>query len=116
MTEKITAAEFRKKKQAKYRNIKVERDGIKFDSIKESQRYAKLKLLQQAREITNIELQPRFDIIVNGVKCGFYKADFRITWKSGNVTIEDVKGMKTTVYQLKKKLIEAIYGITIIER
>lgn len=116
MTEKITAAEFRKKKPGKYRNVKVEYDGIKFDSIKECNRYKKLKLIMATGEITNITLQPKFDIIVNNVKCGFYKADFEITWKSGKVTIEDVKGMKTTVYQLKKRLVEAIYGITIIER
>jgi len=115
MTGKITAEEFRKNKPAKYRNVKAEIDGIKFDSIKEGRRYFKLKILKMAGEITDIELQPRFDIIVNGKFCGFYKADFRITWKTGNVTIEDAKGMKTTVYSLKKKLIEAIYGITIVE-
>lgn len=99
----------------KYGAIKTEIDGIKFDSKKEADRYGKLKLLKMAGEIIYIELQPRFDIKINGKFCGFYKADFRITWKSGNVTIEDVKGMKTPVYNLKKKIIEAMYGIKIIE-
>ena len=99
----------------KYKSIKVEIDGIKFDSKKEAARYGQLKLLKRAGEITKIELQPRYDIIINGKFCGFYKADFRITWKTGAVTIEDVKGMKTPVYSLKKKIIEAMYGIKIVE-
>jgi len=100
----------------KYGAIKTEIDGIKFDSKKEAERYGKLKMLKLAGEIIEFELQPRFDIKINGNFCGFYKADFRITWKSGNVTIEDVKGMKTPVYNLKKKIIEAMYGIVIIEK
>jgi len=99
----------------KYKAIKVEIDGINFDSKKEAARYGQLKLLKRAGEITKIELQPRYDIIINGKFCGFYKADFRITFKTGLVTIEDVKGMKTPVYSLKKKIIEAMYGIKIIE-
>ena len=35
--------------------------------------------------------------------------------KRGNVITEDVKGVKTAVYQLKKKLMKAIYGIDILE-
>lgn len=115
MTEKITAAEFRKKKPSKYKAVKTEYDGIKFDSKKEAARYSTLILLKTSGQIKKIELQPRFDIIVNGRFCGFYKADFRITGNNDVVTIEDVKGMKTAVYKLKKKLIEAIYGIKIIE-
>lgn len=115
MTEKITAAEFRKKKPAKYRNVKVDFMNIKFDSKKEAARYSKLLMLQKAGLISEIELQPRFDIVVNGVKCGFYKADFRITNKDGSVRIEDAKGVKTSTYALKKRLVEAIYGIKIIE-
>jgi len=99
----------------KYGAIKTEIDGIKFDSKKEAERYGKLKMLKLAGEIIKFELQPRFDIKINGKFCGFYKADFRITWKTGVVTIEDVKGMKTPVYSLKKKIIEAMYGINIIE-
>jgi hypothetical protein len=38
-----------------------------------------------------------------------------VFWVNGVVTIEDVKGMKTPMYILKKKQVEAIYPITITE-
>jgi len=100
----------------KYKAIKTVVEGITFDSKKEARRYLQLKLLVRAGAITDLELQPKFDLMVNGTKCGFYKADFRYVDVSLNkVIIEDVKGMKTPVYNLKKKLIKAIYGIEIFE-
>jgi len=98
----------------KYRAKKTTVDGIKFDSKKEAARYRDLKLLEKAGEITDLELQPKYDLIVNDTKCGFYKADFRYI-ENGKEVVEDVKGMKTPVYNIKKKLIKAIYGIIIFE-
>jgi hypothetical protein len=98
----------------KYRAIKTVVDGIKFDSKKEAGRYKGLRLLEKCGEITELTLQPRFDLIINDVKCGFYKADFQYVM-DGKTIVEDVKGMKTPVYNLKKKLIKAIYGIEIFE-
>jgi len=98
----------------KYRAKKVTVDGIRFDSIKESHRYLELKTLQQAGVITNLELQPRYDVVVNGQKICYYKADFRYM-ENGAQVIEDVKGMRTPIYRLKKKLVEALYPIKIIE-
>lgn len=98
----------------KYKAIKTVVDGIKFDSKKEAARYRNLKLLERAGEITNLVLQPRFDLMVNGIKCGFYKADFQYLRNHETIT-EDVKGVKTPVYNLKKKLIKAIYNIDIFE-
>lgn len=106
---------FQVPKRMKYRNVKVEIDGIKFDSKKEANYYGKLKLLKQAGEIVLFEMQPKYDLLVNDVKCGFYKADFKVYWKSGLIQVVDVKGMKTPIYQLKKKLVKAIYGIIIHE-
>ena len=99
---------------SKYRAVKVVIDGIKFDSKKEGARYNQLKLLERAGKIKDLKLQPRFDLIINDCKCGFYKADFDYV-ENGKRVIEDVKGMKTPVYNLKKKLIKAIYGIEIFE-
>jgi hypothetical protein len=99
----------------KYGAIKTTVDGIKFDSKKEAARYGVLKLCEKAGSISNLSLQPKFDLIVNGTKIGFYKADFKYNNLNGKEVIEDVKGMKTPVYNLKKKLIKAIYGIDIFE-
>ena len=44
----------------KYRNKKVQVDMYVFDSIRESQRYKELKLLERAEKIKELKLQPRF--------------------------------------------------------
>lgn len=100
-------------KYSKYRNKKVIIDGIKFDSIKESKRYLELKMLEKANEINNLKLQPKFILQESFEKNGkkyreiIYIADFEyFDIKKGKWIIEDVKGMKTDVYKIKKKLFE----------
>jgi len=100
--------------RSKYNAKKCVIDGIKFDSLKEGRRYQQLKLLEKAGEIENLELQPKYDLMVNGKKVGFYKADFRYV-ENGELVVEDVKGMKTPIYNLKKKMVKAIYNIDIKE-
>lgn len=96
-------------KKPKYNAVKTEVDGIKFDSAKESKRYASLRLLERAGVIENLKLQPRFllqeGFIYNGHKeCKIeYVADFQYE-RDGQTIVEDVKGMKTEVYKLKRKL------------
>ena len=99
---------------SKYKAVKTIVDGIKFDSKKEAKRYQELKLLERGGVIKDLELQPRFDFVLNGVKMGFYKADFRYT-EDDKIVIEDVKGFKTPMYNLKKKMMRAFHGIDIFE-
>jgi hypothetical protein len=49
-------------KQLKYRNIKIEVDGIKFDSKAEYTRFKELELFERLGEISNIERQVKFDL------------------------------------------------------
>ena len=100
---------------SKYHAVKTEVDGYVFASKAEANRYSQLKLMEMAGEISYLELQPKFPIVVNGVKICTYIADFRYLYCGTNQIIEDVKGMKTPVYKLKKRLVEALYGITITE-
>jgi hypothetical protein len=100
---------------SKYHAIKTEVDGFVFDSRREAARYRELKLLEQAGKIFNLTLQPRYNMMLNGKRLGFYKADFQYITQSGAVITEDVKGVRTAVYRLKKKIVEAQYGITITE-
>ena len=90
------------------------RDGIVFASKAEMTRYVVLKTYEKCGVISNLELQPRYNIDMNGVRCGFWKGDFRYQEK-GREVIEDVKGHPTAIYRLKKKLIEAQHGIKITE-
>ncbi len=98
----------------KYSAVKTEIDGIVFASKKEARRYQELKLLQKAKKIHMLELQPKFPIVINKVKVCTYIADFEYM-ENGFRIIEDVKGMKTPVYRLKKKLVQAVYGIEVKE-
>jgi ribosomal protein S8 len=90
------------------------RRGIVFASIREANRYDVLRLLEETGNISDLELQPAFRFAENGRACFTYRADFRYL-DNGRVVIEDCKGVRTPVYRLKKKLIEARFGIEILE-
>ena len=90
-------------------------DGIKFSSKKEAKRYSELMLLQEAGEISDLTLQPRYPLRVRGIKIGEYVADFRYRDKASFLVVEDVKGFKTPLYKWKKRHFEAQYGVKITE-
>lgn len=99
---------------SKYNAIKTTVDNITFDSRAEAQRYQVLKIIERAGEIKELKLQPRFPVVINGKKICDYVADFQYI-ENGVTVVEDVKGVKTPVYQLKKKLVKALYGLDILE-
>lgn len=100
----------------KYRNIKTTIDNVTFDSKKEAMRYVHLKTMLQAGVISDLTLQPKFDLVINNVKIGKYIADFKYReGDTGRYIIEDVKGIKTPVYRLKAKLVKALHGVEIVE-
>lgn len=88
-----------------------EYENIKFASKKELKRFLGLNSLQRLGEVVFFLRQVPFHLS-GGVK---YVCDYLVFWKGGEVTFEDVKGMKTPRYKLKKKQVEAIYPITITE-
>lgn len=98
----------------KYHAVKTKIDDITFDSKAEAARYSTLKLLERNGDISNLQVHPSFQLIVNGQKIGKYIADFTYN-ENGRRIVEDVKGIKTPVYRLKKKLMTALYGIEILE-
>jgi len=70
----------------------------------------------RVRAIRDLELQPEFPVVVEGRHICVYKADFRyVDLVTGEVVTEDSKGMRTPVYKLKKRLVEALYPVTIRE-
>ncbi len=84
-------------------------DNIVFHSKRECGRYVDLKKLERAGVIRNLEVQPPFPLVVNGVKVSTYFADFRYNDLDGRDVVEDVKGARTAVYVLKSKLFHALY-------
>ncbi len=100
--------------RSKYGAKKTVVDGITFDSQAEATRYGVLKVIQASGLITGLRLQVPYQITVNGKKVCRYVADF-VYIENGKEVVEDVKGMKTPVYNLKKKLMEAVFGVVIFE-
>lgn len=99
-------------------------NGRKFGSMKEARRYTELKLRLAAGEIDELECQPEFVMLQKTpsgerMKVGRYKADFRYrVIATGAVVVEDAKGGKATAteaYKLRKRNVEAQYGVEIVE-
>jgi len=91
-----------------------------FASDAEAVRYEQLKDMLEAGTIERLELQPSYPITIKGKHITTYRGDFRyaILNELGTiqaVILEDVKGMVTDVYALKKKMVEADYNIKINE-
>jgi hypothetical protein len=102
-------------KRSKYNAVKTVVDGITFASKKEAKVYCDLQMLKFVGEILNFSIQPKFPITIKGKIICTYIADFRV-WYKDRVEVWDVKGVKTPIYRLKKKCVEAEYGIVIIEK
>jgi hypothetical protein len=95
----------------KYKAIPTEIDDIKFHSKKEAHRYADLKLLKKNGEVIFFLMQVPFHL-PGGIK---YICDFQVFWSDGKITFEDVKGYNTPLYETKKKIVESLYPIEIVE-
>jgi hypothetical protein len=107
----------------KYHNKKVVRDGETFDSVKEYHRWIELCLMEKAGLISDLQRQVKYVLIPSqkeGKKtiereCS-YRADFVYTDnETGETVVEDVKGMRTEVYKIKRKLMLWVHHIKIIE-
>lgn len=102
-------------KRHKYNATRTTVDGISFASKRESQRYAELRLVQKAGNISQLTIQPKF-ILLPAFKDSFgnhhraitYKADFSYI-ENGRFVAEDVKGMETKEFRIKRKLFAHFY-------
>lgn len=109
---------------SKYGNKKVQIGDRVFDSLKEGRRYSELMMLDKAGYITDLECQKKFVLIPRQTdehgkvierECT-YRADFYyIDTDTGKEVVEDVKGMRTEVYKIKKKLLLHVHGLRIKE-
>lgn len=122
----------------KYRNKKITAGGLVFDSKREYNRYRELLLLEKAGEISNLRRQVKFVLIpaqyeksperyTRGKHKGelrpgvllerecSYIADFVYIDADGQKVVEDVKGVKTKDYIIKRKLMLYVHKIKIKE-
>jgi hypothetical protein len=90
----------------KYRAVKATVCGITFDSLFEARRWLELRALEQAGHIKDLKRQVRFEIIpkTSRNRARHYTADFVYT-ENGKPVAEDVKGVKTTDYALRRDLL-----------
>ena len=89
----------------KYRNVKTEVDGITFDSKAEANRYCELRAAKRAGTIQGFGIQPSF-VLEGSVR---YRPDFIVCDLGGHIWVEDVKGVETQAFRLKRKLWEQRY-------
>ena len=97
----------------KYGNKPCMINGVRFDSLKEGNRFRELSILLRAGEITDLRLQPEFTLIEawmdtegNKHNAMRYRADFSYR-RNGELIIEDVKSEATRrnrVYINKRKM------------
>jgi hypothetical protein len=99
----------------KYGNKKVEVDGSTFDSKAEARRYEQLKLMLRAGAISELQLQPKYELqpayrdrTGKHQRAITYSADFAYV-ENGGVVVEDVKGMETEVFKIKAKMVRYRY-------
>lgn len=110
-----------RQKASKYKNKITPVDGIKFHSKREAHRWCDLQTLERAGKISELQRQVRLPLVVvdpfgNHITVGNYVADFRyLDNEAGKFVLEDSKGAVTEVYKLKKKIVEAQYGVEILE-
>lgn len=116
-----SAAAFREKRGRFPVAPKIERtiDGIVFASKGEAQEYATLKLREKIGEISDLELQPKFPVYINGERLCVYKADFSFfDCRLGRTVIVDRKSSgtaKDAAYKLRKRAAELSHKIKIDE-
>jgi hypothetical protein len=112
LTEKQYQEYFGKKevKQNKYHNTIIEYNNIKFDSIKEKNHYIVLKQLEDLGVIKDLKLQVKFELQPSykyqdkTIRAINYYADFTYI-QDNKLIVEDVKGVRTKEYLLKKKML-----------
>lgn len=118
--------------RSKYGNKKITVDGVTFDSQKELNRYAELKLMERYGKISDLRRQVKFVLVPaqfepdsvgkrGSVKRGklierecSYVADF-VYIEDGKQVVEDTKGFRTADYKIKRKLMLYLHGIRIKE-
>ena len=105
----------------KYHAKRTRLDGLTFDSQKEAQRYAELKLLERAGQIHSLRRQVKYEFIpaqkIHGrtvERACSYIADF-VYEENGQTVVEDVKGFRTKDYLIKRKLMLERYGVSVRE-
>jgi hypothetical protein len=103
--------------RSRHKAKRVEIDGRSFASKAEGSRYLELRRREAIGLIRELELQPRFPLVVAGVTVATYVGDFSyLDGGTGELIVEDVKGKGAPlepIFKLKRRLVEALYPFTV---
>lgn len=99
----------RKNQPNKLHARKQEFNGILYDSGLEARVAADLEYQRSAGEILEIKRQFPVDFAINGLHITRHYVDFRVLWRDGTVELIEAKGMRTPIWVLKRRLLEALY-------
>jgi hypothetical protein len=112
-------------KSSKYHNVRCVVDGHTFASKKEGAYYLQLKARLAAGEIRDLELQVRLplttrspegvDVVVADYIADFCCEEYSVAEHAWSRVVVDVKGVRTHLYELKKKWLWLQSGIAIRE-
>ena len=104
-----------KRRNGKFNARKTTLDGRTFDSAAEARSYAKLQIMEASGEISDLELQPKFELqpafkdsAGKTIRAITYTADFAFV-RDGKRIIVDVKGGKATqtqAFRIKWKMLQ----------
>lgn len=105
-------------KKSKFGNKKVVIDNIGFDSKREGAHYEQLKMMLKSDLIRDLEVHPAFKIKVNDIEVcevvlDFVYKQYDIMASAWKPIFEDLKGKDNAYSQLKRKLVEAMYGFKV---
>lgn len=108
---RLKADQHAKRESGKFGNHAIAVDGQKFDSKAEYRRWGALLVLLRAGEIHDLKRQVPFELVPSQKKPSggteraiSYVADFVYRGRAGVLVVEDVKGMRTKDYVMKRKL------------
>lgn len=107
-------------KRSKYGNRRFRNAEGWWDSEREYKRWKDLELLQAAGKIQDLRRQVVYDLLPPCVLAGLrhrpirFVADF-VYFEDGLRVVEDSKGYRNRVYQLKRRLMWQLLGIEVIE-
>lgn len=97
--------------KSKYKSKWIVVDGIKFQSIMESEYYLKLKADKEKGSVRYFERQPKYIVqdkfkhpIEGNIRAITYSADFYVEYRDGSKAVIDVKGQATAAGKNARKM------------